>query len=112
MFRNPKSFAAGSRVWVAEAFDCVNCEVTKSQPQFGNDVVLDIYEMLPPNYGEWSGAKMFSMHDVISVFRLMEINPIIWDDIYMRLAHFHSELLDARSKEQAKAAKNKKPPMK
>ena len=107
MFRNPKSFPAGSRVFVAEAFDCVNCEVTKSQPQFGNDVVLDIYELLPPNYGEWSGIKQFSMHDVISVFRLMEVHRDLWDDIYMRLSHFHSTLMDERAKQQARAAKNK-----
>ena len=108
MFRNPKSFEAGAQVWVAEAFDCANCEVTKSQPQFGNDVVLDIYELLPPNYGEWSGTKQFSMHDVISVFRLIEVHRDLWDDIYIRIAHFHDALMDERAKWREKAEKKVK----
>jgi len=107
MFRDPKAFAAGSQVWIAEAFDCINCEVTKSQPQFGNDVVLDIYELLPPNYGEWSGMKQFSMHDVLSVFRLMEIHRDLWDDVYMRLIHFHAILMEECTKWKDKAAKKK-----
>lgn len=102
MFRSPTSFPKGAKVHIAEAFDCVNCEVTLSQPSQDNENILDLYDSLPQKFDSMSGVKDMSADGIRFVFTLYDIHSDLWEDYYNRLMFFHREFLNARERRDKK----------
>lgn len=105
MFRSPTSFIKGAKVYVAEAFDCANCEVTKGQPITENENIIELYDSLPQKYDSFSGSKDMSAEGIKFVFQIYDIHPDLWEDYYNRIMFFHRAFLDARDKKEKKKQK-------
>ena len=104
-FRSPNSFAKGSRVFIAEAFDCANCEVTLSQPIQENENIIELYYALPERYNAFSGIKEVTASDIKFLFQIYNIHKDLWEDYYNRLMFYHNILLDIKSKQDSKEQK-------
>ena len=96
MLASPESFLAGAVVYIDGLGDCANCEVTHSQPSLDNEVILELYDLLPKNYDGFTGMLMLSVVDVTGAFEVLGVPRARWDDYYMRLMYFHEELTRKR----------------
>jgi len=96
LLKTPSSFAKGSRVRLKELGDCKNCEVTLAEPLPCNEIILEIYGLIP-SWDGWSGNKNFSVQDIISLFKVFGISKNLWDEYYSKVLFFHQEYINARS---------------
>jgi hypothetical protein len=96
MLKTPSSFAKGSRVRLKELGDCKTCEVTLAEPLPCNQIILEIYGLIP-NWDGISGNKDFSVQDIISLFKMFGISKNLWDEYYQKLVFFHQEYVSARN---------------
>lgn len=94
--QNANSFLAGAQVRIEGLGDCPTCEVTLSQPNEDNEIILELWDRLPKNYDGWSGNMVISVDDITQMFKVLGIPERYWDDYYLRLVHFQEELLRNR----------------
>ena len=83
---------------VAEAGDCERCEVFLSRPTDDNEIIVELYNLLPPNYDGFSGFRVLTLSDIIQMFDMFGVLQELREDYYRRLVYFHDEMMDARSK--------------
>jgi hypothetical protein len=97
---------AGAQVRIAELGDCEECEVIRSQPNTDNEIIIEAYELLPRNYDGFTGAKLIHLSEVKEIFKMLGVSERRFDDVYLRLMHFHSELThNLRSRHETKRPK-------
>lgn len=99
--RDPDSFMAAVHVKI-DLGECETCEVTLSQPSADNEIILEAYELLPRNYDGFTGRKLIRLSEVKEVFAMLGISPSRFDDCYIRLMHFHGELISNLEKKTPK----------
>jgi len=68
-------------------------------------LVLELYDQLPKSFDGWTGMLQVSAGDIMRVLEIVGIPAERHDDYFMRVAHFHEQLLAARSKREAPGAK-------
>jgi len=95
---NPGAFGPDVQFRVEGVGDCGSCIVTRSQPNQDNEIIIELYDLLPKNYDGWTGAKVVSFADVVGLFKMFEVREELWDDYYLRLMYFHDQLFEHRQK--------------
>ena len=98
MMRDSSAFEAGVYIEIKNVENCDDCEVTRAQPAFDNEVIFDLYFLLPDNFDGFTGFKIITLSDIIELFKMFDVHQDLWDDYYMRLMYFHEALITKKSK--------------
>lgn len=81
--------------------------MTLNEPLLCNENILTLYGALPKNYDSYSGLKIFTVQDVLLLFKLYSIDKSLWEEYYNKLMYFHGYYMEARNKESDRIAKAK-----
>jgi len=85
--------------------DCENCYVNLSQPIADNEIIVDLYNLLPLNFSDWSGLRFITTSDIRFVFEIFDIPKKFWDDYYQRLTFLNNKLIEIQIDEEKKKTK-------
>lgn len=88
-----ENFARGVKARIAGVYDCDNCEVTKSQPIWENENIIELYATLPNRFEGMTGAKYVTASDIKFVLELFDVPEELWLNYYLRLKFFCDEMV-------------------
>lgn len=89
--------------------DCENCYINTCRVIEDNEIILDLYELLPSVY-DINGIRTITAADVRSVFEIFDVSKGFWDDFYQRIMYLNKIITETELKIQEKEAEMKKPP--
>jgi len=95
--RSPKSFPKGTNIRLLDLEDCRKCEVTLNSPLLSNEIILELYGDIPC-FDSWAGTKVFTITDLMNLFKLYDIPEVLHEEYYNKIVFFHQEYLTGRSK--------------
>jgi len=103
---NKENLPKGARARFSGVYDCENCEIWEYVPLPENEVVLELYDLLPENYSG-AGARLVSASDIGLIFRIFDIPEELQEDYYRKLIFLHNQVIQAFYEAQNKKAKTR-----